>query len=306
MITEIIEWGCPEYSRCSLVLGYVSSLAWLVAQVPQQITNYKTKSVDGVSVGLLVLWFMGDLLSFIGCILTHQLPFQYYLALYFIYNDLVLCGQWYYYTYRYKAHHRVRIEKLQGLPIDSEESSCNETSSLIERNPGSDIQSTGQSRLSKARSPNMAKIMAASASLISNAHALPIPKNASFPVSSYAEYDTVGRFFAWSCTCVYLASRIPQLYKNWQRKSVSGISPLLFAAALVGNLCYTGSILSSCDFMFADDGRAFVMKELPYILGSSGTIIFDLFYFYQRWMYGEHEGQIFSDDAVESIVGQSS
>ncbi|KAK6465742.1 PQ loop repeat-domain-containing protein [Scheffersomyces coipomensis] len=103
--------------------------------------------------------------------------------------------------------------------------------------------------------------------------------------SSYTSKETLGLILAWGCTCVYISSRCPQLYKNYLRKSVEGISPLLFGAALLGNLTYTLSILTSCEFIYGDDKSNFVMKELPYILGSSGTIIFDIGYFYQKYLY---------------------
>ena len=75
------------------------------------------------------------------------------------------------------------------------------------------------------------------------------------------------------CTLVYCLSRCPQLYKNYKRKSVDGISPLLFASALMGNLTYTLSILTSCEFAFGSNRQDFILKELPYILGSAGTIV---------------------------------
>ncbi|KAG7664726.1 uncharacterized protein J8A68_001751 [[Candida] subhashii] len=96
--------------------------------------------------------------------------------------------------------------------------------------------------------------------------------------------NTLGLVLAWACTVVYCSSRCPQLYKNYKRKSVEGISPLLFASALIGNLTYTFSILTSCEVLLGDS-KGFLLKELPYILGSSGTIIFDMAYFYQKHIY---------------------
>lgn len=99
-------------------------------------------------------------------------------------------------------------------------------------------------------------------------------------------YDGLGVTLAWMCTVVYVSLRLPQLYHNWRRKSVDGLSPLLFTAALLGNLFYTASILSDCQFE-GDDKWVFFVKQLPYILGSSGTVIFDAMYFYQRWLYNK-------------------
>ena len=63
------------------------------------------------------------------------------------------------------------------------------------------------------------------------------------------------------------------IIQNYKRKSVDGISPLLFASALMGNLTYTLSILTSCEFAFGSNRQDFILKELPYILGSAGTIV---------------------------------
>ncbi|GMF52959.1 unnamed protein product [[Candida] boidinii] len=85
----------------SLIFGTLSTLSWSVAQLPQQYTNYENKSCDGISFNFLLLWFLGDLTSLIGGILTNQLKFQIYLATYFLYNDFILLFQWIYYTFIY-------------------------------------------------------------------------------------------------------------------------------------------------------------------------------------------------------------
>ncbi|GMF98158.1 unnamed protein product [[Candida] boidinii] len=119
----------------------------------------------------------------------------------------------------------------------------------------------------------------------------------------------LGRIIAWCCTFIYLSSRIPQLYKNYQRKSVSGINCILFASAVIGNLTYTLSILSSSDFIYNSNKLKFFLNELPYILGSSGTIIFDLIYFYQRSLFGvnnvdfDNDELVLSNSIISSISG---
>ena len=50
-------------------------------------------------------------------------------------------------------------------------------------------------------------------------------------------------------------------------------------------LVYTLSILTSCEFAFGSNRQDFILKELPYILGSAGTIVFDIGYFYQKYLY---------------------
>ncbi|KAJ3109416.1 hypothetical protein HDU97_006661 [Phlyctochytrium planicorne] len=69
--------------------------------------NYKRKSVDGLSVGLIVTWFFGDMCNLTGAILTNQLRTQVFVASYFVMVDLVLVFQYIWYV-------KLRV-KLLGL-----------------------------------------------------------------------------------------------------------------------------------------------------------------------------------------------
>ncbi|GAA6027051.1 hypothetical protein JCM8097_006071 [Rhodosporidiobolus ruineniae] len=79
-------------------LGALSILTWLGAQSPQIYKNWKAKSVEGLALPFLVSWFLGDFTNFLGCILTHQLPMQLYLSIYFLFVDVALCGQFVFYS----------------------------------------------------------------------------------------------------------------------------------------------------------------------------------------------------------------
>ncbi|GAA5905404.1 hypothetical protein JCM5296_003708 [Sporobolomyces johnsonii] len=87
------------------VLGGLSILTWLGAQSPQIYENYKNGSVEGLALPFLVSWFFGDFTNLVGCVLTRQLPFQTYLAAYFLVVDVILCGQFAYYSRRRRVHH---------------------------------------------------------------------------------------------------------------------------------------------------------------------------------------------------------
>ncbi|KAF9355720.1 hypothetical protein BGX26_006229 [Mortierella sp. AD094] len=94
----------------------------------------------------------------------------------------------------------------------------------------------------------------------------------------------MGRIFAWVCTVFYLSSRMPQLWKNFKRKSVQGLSILMFFWAAMGNLTYSLSILNSADAVNPDTRQKFLREAVPYLLGSSGTLMFDVSIFAQ-WLY---------------------
>lgn len=94
----------------------------------------------------------------------------------------------------------------------------------------------------------------------------------------------IGRVFAWTCTSLYLMSRIPQLLKNRRRQSVEGLSASLFAFAVCGNLTYASSILTH-------PGQTVdsLLEAMPYLIGSAGTLIFDFSIFCQFLWYRKHK-----------------
>jgi hypothetical protein len=66
---------------------------------------------------------------------------------------------------------------------------------------------------------------------------------------------------------------------KYQRKSVEGISVWLFLFAVCGNLSYCTSIfLKSID-------PAYVLDQLAFLLGSGGTLAFDMAIFLQWYFY---------------------
>ena len=74
----------------STVLGYLSIVSWLGAQMPQLFANYRNSSVEGLALPFLVSWAIGDATNLLGCLLTHQLAFQTTLATYFVLVDVGL------------------------------------------------------------------------------------------------------------------------------------------------------------------------------------------------------------------------
>ncbi|KAF8980730.1 hypothetical protein BGZ46_003767 [Entomortierella lignicola] len=94
----------------------------------------------------------------------------------------------------------------------------------------------------------------------------------------------LGRIFAWVCTVFYLSSRMPQLWKNFKRKSVQGLSILMFFWAAMGNLSYSLSIINSADAVNPETRQKILREAVPYLLGSSGTLLFDVSIFGQ-WLY---------------------
>ncbi|KAJ9119676.1 hypothetical protein QFC22_003386 [Naganishia vaughanmartiniae] len=82
----------------SSLLGYASIGCWVIAQAPQILENYTQQSCEGLALPFLLNWLCGDITNVIGCLLTDQKEFQTLLATYFCIVDLLLAGQYAYYT----------------------------------------------------------------------------------------------------------------------------------------------------------------------------------------------------------------
>ncbi|KAG9093758.1 hypothetical protein FS749_013804, partial [Ceratobasidium sp. UAMH 11750] len=96
----------------------------------------------------------------------------------------------------------------------------------------------------------------------------------------------IGRISAWACTTLYLTSRMPQIWKNYTRQSVDGLSISLFVFAFLGNFFYVASILTSSRMLGSPAQRIqYVKDSLPYLLGSGGTFVFDMTIIVQSFIY---------------------
>ncbi|KAF8921637.1 hypothetical protein BGZ58_004093, partial [Dissophora ornata] len=350
----------------------------------QIIENFKIGSAASLSLPFLINWLLGDISNLIGCILTHQLPFQMYLAIYFCIADVILFGQWIYYSrqehwrqslpeitvadlpeiaetnsqqHRHHHHrqHRSR-SRSQSRPYRSGQATStgtiNATSStdqLLLRDEtdldvgiSGDLESAAEtfppvqqrsrprrltttSDIGHRRSTSMVlfglvlltmkqtlpalqeeqeftgrnnygDLGSDMPSIVGRvfARALEGDQGLGEMQSSPADRNIVqlGRIFAWVCTIFYLTSRMPQLWKNFKRKSVQGLSILMFFWAAMGNMSYTLSILNSADAINPETRKKFLREAVPYVLGSSGTLTFDLSIFFQ-WLYYTGKLRIF-------------
>ncbi|KAK5109299.1 hypothetical protein LTR62_007173 [Meristemomyces frigidus] len=118
--------------------------------------------------------------------------------------------------------------------------------------------------------------------------------------------ETAGTILSWLSTILYLGSRLPQLFKNWQRKSTAGLSPHLFLAAFCGNFFYSSALLTNpCawnDFepyggggwagSAGSDRTQWVLAALPFFLGAAGVLGLDASVGVQFLLYGEEKVKI--------------
>ncbi|KAJ7944348.1 PQ-loop repeat family protein / transmembrane family protein [Quillaja saponaria] len=106
-----VDWVQKYFKDClcnvkddfSFGFGLISLVCWGVAEIPQIITNFRTKSSHGVSLAFLLTWVAGDIFNLVGCLLEPAtLPTQFYTALLYTISTIVLVLQSMYYDYIYK------------------------------------------------------------------------------------------------------------------------------------------------------------------------------------------------------------
>ena len=116
----------------------------------------------------------------------------------------------------------------------------------------------------------------------------------------------IGRVVSWLSTFLYLGSRLPQIIKNFLRRSTAGLSLSLFIAAFFGNFFYASSILANpCAWDSygphgargwvgpeGNDRADWISRATPFWLGAAGVLMMDAAVGLQFWMYGDGEGVI--------------
>ncbi|EIM90090.1 uncharacterized protein STEHIDRAFT_166349 [Stereum hirsutum FP-91666 SS1] len=445
-------------------LGYLSIACWLGAQFPQVIENIRLQSCEGLALPFLANWFLGDMTNLLGCILTHQLPFQKYLASYFCFVDLILVMQYVHYrkptqTIPYArsrsrtvssltrgytperagpSHYRTisavaaNVAAAASLAARAEESGPTSPHTRLRGHHSSDgmmdsvilsgdrertededevdealaaladsfHSESGRKRVSWSRERHLTggrgrQLPNAGMPLMPQQEAIEylargrslqrneVPRDAEgeeeeeevrraedesqrrrssrasrrgasmvfmgawalfgvgtlvrngrgvvnesglrvgrvlgdieVPVATVPplvspsldevavpppsvtlmfeqpisedmpEHEhlpppsterIIGRIFAWACTTLYLTSRLPQIWKNFVRKSVDGLTISLFICAFLGNVFYVSSILLSPNMQLPPaEARAYLSESIPYLLGSGGTLMFDV------------------------------
>ncbi|KAF8468393.1 PQ loop repeat-domain-containing protein, partial [Kalaharituber pfeilii] len=329
-------------SLVSSVLGLLSITSWLFSQIPQLVKNYKNQSVEGLSPLFLLNWFLGDICNFIGAIILNQMFFQQAIGAYYVSVDFILMAQFLYYGVfgmgrkvlgyievpaivyvndegKYDERKAVIIEGLSLSPPESGPSSLASSyaSSSIDETKKKRAYSNG-SGIGMGRNAAQAVFMFATlvaltkdVSPFASVTGATIEDNPSWVHESnmsedWLNVDAFGVILSWVSTSLYCTSRIPQLYKNYTRRSTSGLSIMLFVAAFFGNLFYSTSLLTNplgwSDYEpYGGGGIAgpkgskraeWWAKTLPFFLGASGVLLQDGMIFIQWFWYGEEDSKV--------------
>ncbi|OAL32046.1 hypothetical protein AYO22_00916 [Fonsecaea multimorphosa] len=332
--------------------------------MPQIFKNYYIKSTAGLSIFFLSEWLLGDLANLLGAIFTKQAGWQIIVATYYVFVDMCLVFQYFWYSYAAKWIYEESLHSTGSSDIDDADSAIINGLSPINSNFASDAPLPGDSddytpkrsdptdvnvpqfsavnygekkgtppqdivygdkfgsSWMASPSPRTLLYAATMASMASNVAAAPVP----FPSDHYVHgihlfrvdtpLEIVGTILSWCSTFLYLGSRLPQLYKNWQRQSTAGLSPLLFIAAFCGNFFayqYSASLVTNPNawsnyepyghhgWVDADGNQrwAWVARAAPFFLGAAGVLMMDALMGVQFIMYGEREDRIVKEELRE-------
>jgi len=215
------------------------------------------------------------------------------LAFYYTLADMVLLGQCLYYRWKAARYH------LPAPVTSSDAHEHQHHSEVVHLSPATpllDPPKTGEGAMTLTSEGgnwgrwgtalfNISAVVIVCLAGIAGWLLTPATPQLSMPGEPHTEFDVLGQVFGYLCAVFYLASRIPQIYLNYQRKAVGGLSLLFFLFACLGNLTYVISIIAYVP-NDADNGKwapeisreywRHIIINASWLLGSVGTLLLDM------------------------------
>ncbi|KAI1479767.1 hypothetical protein K445DRAFT_322072 [Daldinia sp. EC12] len=285
------------------IFGSISLTAWICLLLPQLITNYKAKSAEGLSMIFLAVWLFGDLANLSGALVTGLAPTATALAGYFCISDVILITQSVYYNTlnARKARQRTRSTESEasedepllqprrrsssGLPGSHRRHSMHHSESGLDPIKrivtGEDDTPDSNPWLHNTLSVMAIYIVGAAGWFVSyKVGAWDKPEAPEEPTTE-SPVAILGLVLGYASAICYLCARIPQIIKNYREKSCEGLALLFFLLSLTGNLTYGLSV-----FTYSPEPE-YIIKAIPWLLGSLGTIVEDCIIFYQFRIYSK-------------------
>ncbi|EGP85789.1 uncharacterized protein MYCGRDRAFT_100840 [Zymoseptoria tritici IPO323] len=300
------------------VWGSVSLAAWIFLLVPQLIENYQQGHADGISLTFLFIWAIGDVCNLVGALWAGLVPTVIALAIYFCFADTILILQCLYYNSR-----KSRAQKetsggviastgaseqsplLQGDTNKHAARPSRRLTDVTEENmglPGSRRRSSAFSSRRHDHNDSLSRVLeepTKTHSTVKNTVSIFLVmavgaagwaiawKTGAWRPSTVSgdggdDHTPIGaEILGYASAVCYLGARIPQIIKNQREKSCDGLSLLFFLLSLLGNLTYGAGIL------FHSVEKQYIITNLPWLIGSLGTMAEDAIIFIQFHAFGE-------------------
>ncbi|XP_061527688.1 lysosomal amino acid transporter 1 homolog isoform X2 [Phycodurus eques] len=234
----------------SVYLGLLSILCFMMSSLPQYYSSCKTGNMDSaLSIWFLLLWLGGDSCNLVGSFLADQLPLQTYTAVYYVLADLLMLAMYLYYKMKNRMGERRSVLYAVGVAfvLGFAANFADPPGRVATRHEAVPSASRGRALLSTAD-----------------------------VAASFTPKEIIGFSIGSISSVLYLFSRLPQIRTNFKRKSTKGVSFFLFALVILGNMMYGLSVL----LKNPDQGQgenSYVIHHLPWLVGSLGTLVLDLF-----------------------------
>lgn len=261
MIGNILSW----------VLGTLSNIVWLFVFIPQLIENWTKSSSDSISFYLVFLWYVGDTLSIVSIIYKSVQPILFYIGIYHVMFDTIFLLQILY--YRLPPLDHISLSETYYLIDDTYYLTSNISIPSFYYYYWKDI------------------ILYIKDIILTFEISLLLGYSITVILSQYILHllpkGLVGEVFAWGATAIFLLSRIPQIMLNYKRKSVNGLSFTTFINIIIANQLFLVSILIHLIDLDKSSYTTYLLNNLPWIIGSCGSTLFDFIIFGQFLIYSE-------------------
>ncbi|KAF2635963.1 vacuolar membrane PQ loop repeat protein-like protein [Massarina eburnea CBS 473.64] len=288
------------HEALSGVFGSISLASWIFLLVPQLIENYKQGSAEGISLAFLAVWFIGDITNLAGAAWAGLVPTVIALAVYFCFADLILISQCIYYNVKNARKSRkpsTRSEDNAEQPLLGRRDSSNmglpgshrrRSSALSRRRRASSLPSLTEE--GSARNEWVKNTLSLIGVCVVGAAGWAIAWKTGVWIPTPTTDDAAegetplgASILGYASAICYLGARIPQIIKNQKDRSCEGLSLLFFMLSLLGNATYGAGIL------FHSVEREYFLTNLPWLIGSLGTIVEDVTIFIQFRTFGNGE-----------------
>lgn len=293
-----IELTRPVISE---IAGTISISCWIIVFIPQIYEIYKTKSTRGLSLHFLVLWLIGDIFNLLGSVIQGLLLTVILLAAYYTLADMVLILQYMVYRRREEMENATGIRHLSSdenfaalepILLSPTTSHVDELEPLLSNceTPRPSIYHTFLYNFCVVAGVMGTGFLSWYVSFVRGSrgeHGQPIYHKPNLVMNPWAQV------FGYISAVLYLSSRVPQILLNFRRKSCVGISLLFFLFACLGNMLFITSLL----VMSLDS--SYLIVNLSWLLGSSGTLLMDMVIFIQFFIYDS------DDSALVEVVPQT-
>lgn len=275
----------------SSMSGSASLACWIVLLLPQLIEQWRTKSSDGISIGFLTAWLLGDITNLVGSMLGGLRMEVILLAVWYCFADSMIFASYFYYKHRSKL-----IEERRKHRRSSAEEPDPTAPLLARRNSA---HRHHHRRDSRGRRDSLASVLSKEDGSTSVFTSIVLPivfvlacgalgyflSDAEPPSEPSEDMELLPQILGYISAALYLGARIPQIIRNHRRQSVEGLSLLFFILSVLGNVTYAGQIL-----IYRVD-RPWVMLYMSWLLGSLGTVFEDAIIFFQFYIYSRRRHQ---------------